>query len=379
MNQELFNPIYGNAQSAEAWIKKQRLNKDNPPDLASRNIRWDLLSSSRPIVTGDAGRDWKDETQNEKEKRLAEAESFFQKHGLQDLPSDKPPVSLPDPVEEPAEKAQPLPPAPQMESREQPGGWSDQPPWGDVWTEENERRQLEPDLPSDKPPVSLGPPLPDDAKLPPATDELIRQRIEDRATEASRMMEAQRESVALHDELKLSDDLDSWNPRDELKSMEAQQEAMRGNLDAPSEVRQPAPPSTAAQWEAGNRVPFRADQPVALPDQPQPAPLQPQPQPAAVDAAQVAPDPSNAEFREWWSEVVAAAHRDAPLDGVFVDALPQALSPAIGRQGGKDEEIVRLLTNISEGIDTLNRAVEGITEAVKQATEKIDEIGTFGP
>jgi len=46
------------------------------------------------------------------------------------------------------------------------------------------------------------------------------------------------------------------------------------------------------------------------------------------------PDPSNAEFREWWSEVVAAAHRDAPLDGVFVDALPQAISPALARQVG---------------------------------------------
>ncbi len=47
------------------------------------------------------------------------------------------------------------------------------------------------------------------------------------------------------------------------------------------------------------------------------------------------PDPSNAEFREWWSEVVAAAHRDAPLDGLFADALPQALSPALARQVGE--------------------------------------------
>lgn len=46
------------------------------------------------------------------------------------------------------------------------------------------------------------------------------------------------------------------------------------------------------------------------------------------------PDPSNGEFREWWSEVVARAHREAPLDGVFVDALPQALSPALARQVG---------------------------------------------
>ena len=46
------------------------------------------------------------------------------------------------------------------------------------------------------------------------------------------------------------------------------------------------------------------------------------------------PDPSNPAFREWWSEVVASVHRVAPLDGVFVDALPQALSPALARQVG---------------------------------------------
>ena len=46
------------------------------------------------------------------------------------------------------------------------------------------------------------------------------------------------------------------------------------------------------------------------------------------------PDPSNAEFRAWWSEVVAGAHRAAPLDGVFVNALPQALSPGLARQVG---------------------------------------------
>ena len=46
------------------------------------------------------------------------------------------------------------------------------------------------------------------------------------------------------------------------------------------------------------------------------------------------PDPSNADFREWWSEVVAQANRAAPLGGVFVDALPQALSPALAKQVG---------------------------------------------
>lgn len=49
------------------------------------------------------------------------------------------------------------------------------------------------------------------------------------------------------------------------------------------------------------------------------------------------PDPSQPAFREWWSEVVATAHRDAPLDGLFADALPQALSPALARQLGAEK------------------------------------------
>jgi len=46
------------------------------------------------------------------------------------------------------------------------------------------------------------------------------------------------------------------------------------------------------------------------------------------------PDPSNAEFREWWADVVAKVHEEAPLDGVFVDALPQAFSPSLAQQVG---------------------------------------------
>ncbi len=46
------------------------------------------------------------------------------------------------------------------------------------------------------------------------------------------------------------------------------------------------------------------------------------------------PDPSIPEFRDWWSEVVAAANRAGPLDGVFADALPQALTPALAKQLG---------------------------------------------
>ncbi len=49
------------------------------------------------------------------------------------------------------------------------------------------------------------------------------------------------------------------------------------------------------------------------------------------------PDPSQAAFREWWADVVAGAHRDAPLEGLFADALPQALSPGLARQVGAEK------------------------------------------
>ncbi|MBL9210527.1 MAG: hypothetical protein JNL92_08650 [Opitutaceae bacterium] len=49
------------------------------------------------------------------------------------------------------------------------------------------------------------------------------------------------------------------------------------------------------------------------------------------------PDPSNAAFRAWWSDVVANANRSAPLGGVFVDALPQALAPGLARQVGPEK------------------------------------------
>ncbi|MEO6244453.1 MAG: putative glycoside hydrolase, partial [Opitutaceae bacterium] len=47
------------------------------------------------------------------------------------------------------------------------------------------------------------------------------------------------------------------------------------------------------------------------------------------------PDPTHADFREWWSEVVANTNRTGALDGVFVDALPQAISPALAKQIGE--------------------------------------------
>ena len=49
------------------------------------------------------------------------------------------------------------------------------------------------------------------------------------------------------------------------------------------------------------------------------------------------PDPSNAEFREWWSNVVATGLKRGPVDGVFVDALPQALSPGLAKAIGADK------------------------------------------
>lgn len=49
------------------------------------------------------------------------------------------------------------------------------------------------------------------------------------------------------------------------------------------------------------------------------------------------PDPSNAAFREWWSDVIANEMKRGPIDGVFVDALPQALSPGLKRAVGVEK------------------------------------------
>lgn len=46
------------------------------------------------------------------------------------------------------------------------------------------------------------------------------------------------------------------------------------------------------------------------------------------------PDLSLPEVREWWSDVAAEAMRSAPLDGIFADALPQVLTPALPKQIG---------------------------------------------
>ncbi len=47
------------------------------------------------------------------------------------------------------------------------------------------------------------------------------------------------------------------------------------------------------------------------------------------------PDLSLPEVREWWSDVAVEAMRSAPLDGIFADALPQVLTPALARQVGE--------------------------------------------
>ena len=49
------------------------------------------------------------------------------------------------------------------------------------------------------------------------------------------------------------------------------------------------------------------------------------------------PDPSNVAFREWWSDVVANEMKRGPIDGVFVDALPQALAPGLKKAIGSEK------------------------------------------
>lgn len=66
------------------------------------------------------------------------------------------------------------------------------------------------------------------------------------------------------------------------------------------------------------------------------------------------PDPSNAEFREWWSEVVVKANRSAPLGGVFIDALPQALTPGLAKQVG-DEKARAVVAGLREMIALTKR------------------------
>jgi hypothetical protein len=66
------------------------------------------------------------------------------------------------------------------------------------------------------------------------------------------------------------------------------------------------------------------------------------------------PDPSIPEFREWWSDVVAQANRSAPLGGVFIDALPQALTPGLAKQVG-DEKARAIVAGLREMIALTKR------------------------
>jgi hypothetical protein len=66
------------------------------------------------------------------------------------------------------------------------------------------------------------------------------------------------------------------------------------------------------------------------------------------------PDPSQPEFREWWSEVVASANRSSPLGGVFVDAIPQAISPGLALQVG-DTKARAVVAGLKEMIGMTKR------------------------
>lgn len=70
------------------------------------------------------------------------------------------------------------------------------------------------------------------------------------------------------------------------------------------------------------------------------------------------PDPSNAEFRQWWSDVVVRANRSAPLGGVFIDAIPQAISPGLARQVG-EEKASAIVAGLQEMIVMTKRELGG--------------------
>lgn len=61
------------------------------------------------------------------------------------------------------------------------------------------------------------------------------------------------------------------------------------------------------------------------------------------------PDPSNPEFREWWSQVIADQMKDGWIDGVFVDALPQVLDSGLAAQLG-DEKARAVIAGVRDMI-----------------------------
>lgn len=65
------------------------------------------------------------------------------------------------------------------------------------------------------------------------------------------------------------------------------------------------------------------------------------------------PDPSIPAMRHWWADTVARAMHEGPLDGVFVDALPQFFSPDMVMRLGADraravQEGARLMINLTK-------------------------------
>ena len=74
------------------------------------------------------------------------------------------------------------------------------------------------------------------------------------------------------------------------------------------------------------------------------------------------PDLSLPEVREWWSDVAAEAMRQEALDGLFVDALPQVLSPALRAQVGEDK--ARSLANGAREMLALARQKMGAGKVV---------------
>jgi hypothetical protein len=68
------------------------------------------------------------------------------------------------------------------------------------------------------------------------------------------------------------------------------------------------------------------------------------------------PDLSRTDVREWWSDVAAEAMRAAPLDGIFADALPQVLTPALPRQIG-EEKTQAIISGAQEMLSLTRRKI----------------------
>ena len=69
-------------------------------------------------------------------------------------------------------------------------------------------------------------------------------------------------------------------------------------------------------------------------------------------------DPSNADFRQWWVQTAVEAIDKGPLDGVFIDALPQFAGNADGKRRTWGEKkydevmagLYSMLTELKEGL-----------------------------